>query len=317
MKKFFQMFFYFSILSFGMAYFVDYMISTGLRKSKYREYQVWNDIYDSKIKSNVIILGNSRAWGQYDPRILDSITHFNFYNLGIDGHPINYQLIRFNTFLRFNPIPKYIIQNIDYATMAICRNSYEREQFFPYIQDDSLIDIVQNYKKLNFIDRYIPLLRYFGYSEIIKDGLFNYFGNQLTYNRTLYKGYSGNNENWNGSAFKKIISIKYDKDTTALRLFENYIANCNNNKIKLIFISAPLYFKATKKIKDLNGMNRMYLSLAKKYNLKILDYTKDPICYDTAYFYNAGHLNKKGAELFSTKLALDLKKIFSFDNIKK
>ena len=33
------------------------------------------------------------------------------------------------------------------------------------------------------------------------------------------------------------------------------------------------------------------------------------ICYDTTYFYNAMHLNKIGAEIFSDTLANDIKRL--------
>lgn len=42
------------------------------------------------------------------------------------------------------------------------------------------------------------------------------------------------------------------------------------------------------------------------FELLFLDYTNDPICYDTAYFYNAMHLNARGANLFTEKLAHDI-----------
>jgi lysophospholipase L1-like esterase len=50
----------------------------------------------------------------------------------------------------------------------------------------------------------------------------------------------------------------------------------------------------------------MYDSIARKYNIPILDYHYDPISFDTAYFYNATHMNKRGAELFTAKLAHDI-----------
>ena len=53
-------------------------------------------------------------------------------------------------------------------------------------------------------------------------------------------------------------------------------------------------------------MYAMYDSIARKYDIPILDYNYDPISYDTAYFYNAMHSNKKGAELFSVKLTHDI-----------
>jgi hypothetical protein len=53
----------------------------------------------------------------------------------------------------------------------------------------------------------------------------------------------------------------------------------------------------------------MYDSIACEFHIPILDYSDIPMCYDTAYFYNATHLNKTGAELFTTKLAHDIDSI--------
>ena len=50
----------------------------------------------------------------------------------------------------------------------------------------------------------------------------------------------------------------------------------------------------------------MFDNIAKKYDIPILNYTYDSLSYDTLYFYNAMHLNKMGAEIFSTKLARDI-----------
>ena len=48
---------------------------------------------------------------------------------------------------------------------------------------------------------------------------------------------------------------------------------------------------------------------ADKYEIPVLDYTYMNICYDTAYFFNAMHLNKTGAEIFSDTLANDIKRL--------
>ena len=48
-------------------------------------------------------------------------------------------------------------------------------------------------------------------------------------------------------------------------------------------------------------------SLAKKYDIIFLDYSNSEFTMQKELFYNATHLNKKGSELFSKKLALDIK----------
>jgi len=293
----------------GLAYLTDCIISQGIRKTDIREFQAWNDIYSSNIKGDVVISGNSRAWCQYSPQILDSITGLNFYNLGIDGHPINYQIIRYNTYRRFNHKPKYIIQNIDFMTFSISHTEYEKEQFLPFIFDDTLMNEVKEDMKINWIELKIPLIRYFGYHEIFKNGFKSFFGENKFVDGGLNKGYRGNKIAWNGAEFNKTKVIFYAKDPVALKLFSSYLAKSKKEGIKVILVSAPLYFEAARKIKDLKGLNAMFIYLARKYDLKLLDYMNDSISYDRSNFYNAMHLNKKGAELFSSKLANDLKSL--------
>ena len=53
-------------------------------------------------------------------------------------------------------------------------------------------------------------------------------------------------------------------------------------------------------------MYEMYDTIAQRFNIPILDYNDISMCYDTTYFYNGTHLNKLGAEVFTTKLAHDI-----------
>ena len=55
----------------------------------------------------------------------------------------------------------------------------------------------------------------------------------------------------------------------------------------------------------------VYQSIADHYSCQILNHTYDSISYNTLNFYNASHLNRRGAELFSTKLAHDLKELLN------
>ena len=119
MNKFIKIFFFFTVIVTILSLATDYIISKGLRKCNLRQFQVWNDIYASNINGDWIISGNSRAWCSYSPKILDSVLHCNSYNIGIVGCPVNYQLFRYNTLIRFNPKPKYLIQNVDLYTYYI------------------------------------------------------------------------------------------------------------------------------------------------------------------------------------------------------
>lgn len=77
-------------------------------------------------------------------------------------------------------------------------------------------------------------------------------------------------------------------------------------------VYAPFYIGATQKMgSDADSMFAFYQRIADHYGYPVLNYTYDSISYDTLNFYNASHLNRRGAELFSKKLADDLNILLS------
>jgi len=74
-------------------------------------------------------------------------------------------------------------------------------------------------------------------------------------------------------------------------------------------VFAPIFIGVTEKMDSVQLMFDTYQVYVEKFDCPVLNYTYDSLSYDTNYFYNVTHLNKKGAELFSTNLALDLKEL--------
>ena len=300
MKKFIGLLVIFGIGLLGLAYAADYVLSKRLQKSTTRMLVGWNEMFSGDLRHDVIIMGNSRAWTQYNPLILDSILGVDAYNIGVDGSFINRQILRYDTYRRFNPKPKLIIQNIDFSTVGIFFG-YEREQFFPYFFDDSLKRAASQYENFSILEEYLPAYRYIGLNHMIQEGI-RLVGDKAN----IIKGYSGRDLPWDGTVFQEVTEIDYLQDSFALSLFDNYLKKAYAENIRMVFVYAPLYIGATERILDVDGMYQMYDSIAKKYNIPILDYNYIPMSYDTLSFYNATHLNKKNAELFSIQLAHDI-----------
>lgn len=298
MKKFIAKLSIYLILIFVVSIPIDMIISNRLMCSNYFIYKHWNDIFFNKLCNDVVINGSSRAWVQYNPAILDSILHIDSYNLGIDGSPINRQIIKYNTYCRVqNHTPHYLIQNIDFMTIESCFG-YQKEQFSPYFHYDKvLIKEVDKYENFNFFEKYLPLYRYHGLN------LSNIFNKD---ENILYKGFHGYDKVWDGRVYNNQKSIKYYQNPESLKLFVDFLSNVKSHGTKIIFVYAPIYIGATNKIENLEGLYKMFDTIAIKYDIPILDYNYDSICYDTSCFYNAMHLNKKGSELFSIKLAHDI-----------
>ncbi len=286
-----------------LASAVDYFVSYRLRHSNYRMCEAWNDIYNSSFSSEVVILGNSRARVQYNPQIFDSLLGCNSYNLGMDASPIDRQIIKYDVYCRIHKRPNYLIQNIDILTMDKS-SGYEREQFFPYFfSDRKMIEQFDCSEQFNLSEKYLPLYRYISYSTLVMEA----FGFSLSHDDfVLTKGYHGLKNNGINYAFAKQDTITYKQNANMINRFEIFLDSISKLGTKVVFVYAPMYKEATEKIVNITGMCEMYDTIAKKRNISILDYNYDPICYDKAYFYDEIHLNQRGSELFSTKLAHDI-----------
>lgn len=293
MKKFLIHSVVFAAILWVFAIIADIYVSNNLRHSKEHKYAAWNGIYNDTTYYDLVINGSSRAWVQYDPHILDSILHLNTYNFGIDGSAINRQIIKYHKYCELHGQPKYLLQNIDIFTMARTFG-YEREQFFPYFfYDKDLLLKADKYEHFTLLEKYIPYYRYIGIDLYDWDA-------------GLYKGYCGQDKAWDGSMFSQMDTVQVSSDSSMLRLFDDFLTEQAHLGTRVILVYSPIYHGVIDKCPDTGKMYTMYDSLAIKHHLSILNYIEMPLCYDTAYFYNATHLNRQGAEIFTTRLAQDL-----------
>ena len=304
MKKFLTKVILFLFVTFICASLLDIFISSRLLKNNNRIFASWSQIYKDSTNYDLIINGSSRAWTQYDPIIIDSILKINSYNQGIDGSAINRQIIKYNKYAQYHTCPKYLIQNIDLGTMDVTYG-YEREQFFPYFfYDRNLINDVNQYEKFSFVEKWVPCYRYIGYKDVLLEAIFQ--DNTIHYFDFLEKGYKGHDLSWDGTALDALDSVVCSCNPDALKEFTGFLTNVVESGTKVIFVYAPVYYKVIEKMTNRDEMYQMYQDLASQFDIPILDYTDMSICYDTTYFYNGTHLNRTGAEIFTTKLAQDL-----------
>jgi len=286
----------------------DFVITRNLHHSDARLFQSWNDLFFGNMNYDAVIMGSSRGFVQYSPAILDSVLGMDFYNLSVDGRCIDAEVAKYKTYLQHNPKPKLIIQNVDFGNLLMS-NGYEREQFTPYLYDDVLFKEVCELDGFTIWDRYLPLVRYSGYTDVIKEGL--HLPNKLN-KCPLYKGYFGRDEHWDGTAFRNVSRVDFSINQKAVAIFDSYLASCKMDSVQVVLVFAPIYVGVTEKMDDPQQMFDYYQGFSDKYGCPILNYTFDSISYDTNYFYNATHLNKLGSELFTTKLANDIESLNLF-----
>ena len=315
LKLFKKIFFLFVLLSFSL-YALAYVVDAGLRKSRNVYFANWNDLYNSKINADLLIMGSSRAEFQISPKIIDSVLVLNSYNLGLSAWHFDMQYARFRMYLQHNKKPKYIIQNVDVYGFSKRQDVADSPQFLPYIQDTILQNVTHKHKgEFDIYQQNIPLFKYKTESKLAIEGFLGFMGFANLYDTTTkYKGYKGNDFAWNKDfeTFKKRYpkGAKYKFDKEVKRQFEEYLAFCQRENIKVILVYAPEYFEVQPYYKNKSELINLCEESVKKYNCQFLDYSKNPLCYNRNYFYNSQHLNKRGAELFSLDLGNKVKTLF-------
>ncbi len=305
MKKFLFYVFLFLVPAYGLLAVIDYFYSQEVMKTNDRRIEAWYDLMHGNIDSDILIMGSSRVWVHISPMILDSVLHTSTYNIGIDGSGIRRQIHKYNMFIKYNRKPKVIIQNIDQWSFKD-KEGYEKEQFFPYFWNIDMRNEMFSSEPFSNMEKYCPLYRY--WNKFDTGMLFSgFFKKQPRY---LYKGYRGMERPWNGKKYNEIKTIRFEKNDTVVMLFDNYLAQAKKDGIKVVFVYTPCYYGALNKTENIDEMHAFYKRIADKYNIPILDYMNMEMCKDTTYFYNAMHLNRQGAEIFSDSLAHDLKRMY-------
>ena len=103
MKRFLIKTTIFLLITFGLAWALDYTISKGLLKMEDYRFMSWSDMLEGDINADVIILGNSRGLSHFEPWTIDSICGTKTYCLGLGGYPINVELLKYHCYLLHIP----------------------------------------------------------------------------------------------------------------------------------------------------------------------------------------------------------------------
>ena len=164
--------------------------------------------------------------------------------------------------------------------------------------------LIKKQEQFDKMELYVPMYRYYSQGVL---SLKSEDNDSIWWNRkNWYKGYCGSSSKWDGKKLMEIEKIKFNPQNSIVEKFDSFLTELQRDGIDIVFVSSPIYVGATEKVENLSDFYDFRKRFSEKYDIPVLDYIYDSISYDTAYFYNATHLNKTGAELFTIKLCHDL-----------
>lgn len=308
MKKFLLRVLAFAFFVFLLAACLDWLICRGLLRMEDYRFQDYRAMLDGGMDNDIVIMGNSRGKSHFDTFVIDSMSHKNSFNIGIGGYPINVHLMKYQLYLEHNRKPGVIIQNIDHMTLGVCydlRHQHESEQFFPLVYDKEMRKQLRG-AGYGFLELNIPLYRFFGYQQIIKNGLLEALHLKHYEPRPSYKGFLPENGRWNGSELKRMEPTPVTLSEEAKAMLESFLSRCDADSVQVVLVNSPLYAEAQAKLIGYDDARTYFKEVAERFGCLYLDYTDTPVCRDTNNFCVSVHLNSRAARQFSETLLDDL-----------
>jgi hypothetical protein len=257
-------------------------------------------ILTGKINADILVFGSSRgARDIIASEIADSLRTIA-YNLSYPGSNIEFHEYLLKKLIQFkNKKPGLIVLAVDDAAEFRTDNTitFRFDRLYPLIKYEdvrnTLIERGEKNKVLCelFIVHQLSLgafdLRKKHFSE--KDTIFN--------DGSMPFSYQGGKFNRN-YVNRHVIYNQANEIENKISSFTNFLKICHDNNIMLLLALAPNFgtptigfYERVKKISD-----------KKKFPVMIYDSTK-PLYKDPDYFYDAGHLKKNGASVFTSEIS--------------
>ena len=249
-------------------------------------------------RDSILFFGSSRCLHHYVPNIFEKVLEkscFNVADWGIKNIYYHYGLLG-NILTRYTPQTIiYEIHPCDWLNTPFS-GTERANSLAPYCGMSDVCD-----KMLKLSGKYWPyqLSMVYRFSGSLPNLLMGKFGSM---DRNL-KGWKPM-EGVLDTVGIKAEEYPFPIDRERVALLERFIADCQQHHIQLIMIESPMYVCSEQ---DVFKFPR---ELAAKYHLPFIDHYRDSDFVGHAeLFYDFGHLNRKGAEQYSAKIAQELKAV--------
>lgn len=281
-------------------------IATGLVFDKLtlsakRGYTGRNEFIADKLHDSVLVFGSSRSVHHYDPQVLADSLGVPCYNCGQDGMGIITFYGRFKL-LTARYTPRLIIYDVT-TDFDLRRNDNVTYLTWlkPYYNRSGIDSIFWHVEPTERVKMLSNMFRYNGKAlQIITD---NKPGDD---NDDALKGFVPLDGIMTYDKEEDATKTQVDFDPVKLYYISRLVKDCSAKGIRLVFAISPLY----NSVKQPDAYLADFLTLARKQNVPVINHY-----YDTRFatnknlFQDTYHMNRSGAEIYTSILAHEIKQL--------
>jgi hypothetical protein len=241
---------------------------------------------------HVAFFGSSRIEQHINCKLITELTGKSCVNFGISGGSPGDMLILMKLAKERNISFDKIFMQVDYNFDSSGITELFKANLVPFINEPSIKKQLKSYEEELFY-RWIPFYRYMIYDKVvgIREATASFL--KLKQNTNIEIGFSPRQGIGKATAGSFPETIK-DKSQELTQMRELY----RDTNTRLEFFTAPY----CKEVKNRDFINKVQLKIPGLHNY--IDLFDD----NDEYFFNCGHLNQAGAEIFTKKLVKDLLK---------
>ncbi|HVS92012.1 MAG TPA: hypothetical protein VHE59_08285 [Mucilaginibacter sp.] len=288
------------LIFFAVMAFLDYVFGTALKKCYFLQKKGYDYLATYALdsaKSDMLIVGSSRAAHHYNPAIIQDSLHATVFNAGADGtFMFYYDAILRSALKRYHP--KVVIMDLLPDEFEKGQEAYDHlSLLLPYYsyhpEIRPIIQLRGPYEKYKLLSKTYP------YNSKLLSAI-----TTLLHAKQGVKSYDGyiplNNKM---VVAEPVMTFKNDIDTLKLAYFKNFINECTANGIKLIVSVSPIYIKY-------NPSKSIELGkeICAAHHIPFFNYLHDPD-FGKPMFSDPHHLNSQGADLFTKKFIADIRPV--------
>ena len=248
------------------------------------------------MNKDIIIVGSSRGARNIVAEQIENNTNLSSYNLSYPGSNVDFHEFIIRLLLKNNAAPKVLILTMDEDAQFKLNNSirFRYDRLYPLVKyEDILNELIIRGEKNKYLTDFFVLsrlnnsnfdLRKKAYSQM--DTIRKCGSMPLSIQIKNYQfNYSENEEPYNPNDESPILLSAYSKIEKL----------CKENNIVLLNVVPPNFQKRSK------SFERQLRKITN--NTKIHFYNEqNPIYSESSYYANYGHLNTKGAYIFTSEI---------------
>ncbi len=286
---------------------LEYM---GILKNKKGEFAKVREAFEDSNHFDILVVGSSRAEGEFYTPIIDSTTGLHSFNIGITGATLPLFVTELEAYLVHSQPPKYVVLNLDLHNFNNNPDTvYHFPRYFAYLDNPVLYEgLCERDKRFPYF-RYLPFYSMpFFNARYLNVSLRGWFDKPGKYDADYINGFAPSIRNPDED---DLDSMKMDYYSSIPKPFvwedlQRIQDICNEKGSKLIFVLAPIYHRWEEHVLNYQPLIAEFGQYAAKQNLPFINMSQNRMRFQKDFYTDPVHMTIGGAKLFSRDFSLQL-----------